>query len=116
VAAEAWEEAPGTRQAERWERLALKLANGCMVGAFEEAYGVPWEDRALGADAVPSRLEPVDQGVLGGSFVAQVTRGQEVPQQDEQLACARYERDGPEHKRVEVGTEVLHQGVACAEG
>lgn len=108
----------GTRHSDRWERLALELANGCTVGAFEEAWGVPWEDRALGADVVPSRLELVGhlQGVIGGSIVAQVSQGEEVAQQDAQLACVHYERDGLEHKRVEGETEVLHQGVACAEG
>lgn len=40
-----------------------------------------------------------------------------MPQQDEQLACAHYERDGPEHKQVEVGTEVLrHVDVAWLGG
>jgi hypothetical protein len=38
-----------------------------------------------------------------------------VPQQDEQLECAHYERDEPEHKRVELETEVLRRGVAWAE-
>jgi hypothetical protein len=38
-----------------------------------------------------------------------------VPPQDERSACAHYEHDGPEHKRAEEETEVLHQGVACAE-
>lgn len=33
------------------------------------------------------------------------------------MACAHYERDGPEHKLVEAETEVLRQdGVAWAEG
>jgi hypothetical protein len=35
-----------------------------------------------------------------------------VPQRDEQLARAHYERGGPEHKRVEGETEGL-QGVAA---
>lgn len=40
-----------------------------------------------------------------------------MPQQDEQLACAHYERDGPEHKQVEVETEVPRQvDVAWAGG
>jgi hypothetical protein len=36
---------------------------------------VPWEDRALGGDVVPSRLELVEQGALGGSIVAEVQEG-----------------------------------------
>jgi hypothetical protein len=40
-----------------------------------------------------------------------------VPQQDEQLACAHYERDELEHKRVDAESEVLRQGgVAWEEG
>jgi len=95
----------------------LELAKGCTVGAFEEAYA-PREDRALGADVGPNRLDlEAHLQVVGGSIVAQVTQGEEVPQQDEQLACAHYGRDEPEHKRVEAETEVLHQGgVAWAEG
>lgn len=73
----------------------------------------------MGAGVGPNRLELGDhlQGVVEGSIVAQVTLGQEVAQQDEQLACAHYERDGPEHKQVEVETEVLRQGgIAWVDG
>lgn len=67
----------GTRPAERQERFALELADGCTVGAFEEAWGAPWEDR-VGSDVGPNHLV-VHLQVVGGSIVAQVTEGEEAP-------------------------------------
>jgi hypothetical protein len=65
------------RSAERQERLVLELANGCTVEALEEPWGAPREERALGADVGPNRLELVDhlQRAIEGSIVAQVTQG-----------------------------------------